>query len=209
MPAHPQAREIRPLPILAELLEPFVGRSAQPAANVLLKHFGSIGRLMTASEAQLARVDAPFDNVGRVIIAARALVEVSLQEHIQRSPITSTDPAFRKYLILKLRHLAHEELHAFFIDATGDFIAEELISRGELQNVEMASVTVFRRALDLNAAGLILVHNHPSRCAEPSREDVTATGLLISSAAAIGLHILDHIIVGGNVATSMRERGLM
>jgi DNA repair protein RadC len=165
--------------------------------------------VLSASEAQLVRTCGPNNEVGRMIAAARMLVEASLRERVLRSKVTTDDPALLEYLILKLRGCAFEELHAIFLDADGCYLSEELISRGDIQSVESRTAPIFRCALDLDAASVILVHNHPSKNPEPSREDIVATAQLVRAAKIMGLGIVDHLIVAGNITTSFRKRGLL
>jgi DNA repair protein RadC len=203
------AGEVWPIPLLAGILTPFVGKQAGATADALLKQFGSIDRIVSASETQLLKICASHGEVGKMIIAARTLIEVSLKEQVIRTPVDVGDPVFLRYLVLKLKHAATEELHAIYLDACAGFLGEGLISCGDLRSVASTTSAIFRRALDLDASGLILVHNHPSRSPDPSEDDLSATEHLVRAAKVMGLHIIDHIIVAGNSTTSFRARGLM
>jgi DNA repair protein RadC len=128
---------------------------------------------------------------------------------VQRSPIRLNDPALKNYLILKLRAKPLEELHVIFLDQTRRFLGEELIAQGSERLVIAPLWPIFRKAVALDAKFMILFHNHPSRCPEPSTADIAATTLVVQSAAILGLAVLDHVIVAGNSTTSFKERGLL
>lgn len=144
-----------------------------------------------------------------MIVAARTLIEVSLKEQVTRSLVDTDDPIFLRYLVLKLKNAPTEELHAIYLDARAQYLGEGLISCGDLRSVDSTTSAIFRKALDLDAAGLVLVHNHPSRSPDPSEEDLRATEHLIRAAEVMGLRIIDHIIVAGNATTSFRARGIL
>ena len=149
------------------------------------------------------------NQVGQMIAAARTLVEASLRERVLRSAVSLDDPSLHEYLILKLRGCAFEELHAIFLDSDDCYLSEELVSKGDGGSVKCKSSTLFRRAFELGAVAIILVHNHPSGRPEPSREDIAATRQLMRAAEIMGLRISDHLIVAGNRTVSLRERGVM
>lgn len=201
--------QMRPLQVLASLLAPFAGEHAARAADALLQRFGSIDRVLSASEAQLVRTCGSSNQIGQMIVGARTLVEASLRERVLRSHVCTGDPAFQKYLILKFRNHTFEELHAIYLNADDCFLREELVAKGNGQSVECRAQPVFRRAIELGAASIILVHNHPSGHSEPSQDDIEATDQFVLAANIIGLRIVDHLIVAGNTMISLRKRGYM
>lgn len=157
----------------------------------------------------MIRACGPDVDIAQMIVAARSLIQASLNEAVRRSVVDPSDPKLRSYLISKLRTCQFEELHVIYADSVNGFLAEELIARGDAQAVETGIVPIVRRAIDLGAANLLMFHNHPSRHPQPSELDITATRQLSRAASAVGLRIMDHMIVAGNSITSMRERGLL
>jgi DNA repair protein RadC len=104
-------------------------------------------------------------------------------------------PELRRYLIASMGSLADETLRVLFLDNSRRLIADESLQHGTLSQLSIFPRTIFRRALEHNAAGLILVHNHPSGDPSPSEEDITATRRLDQIGRSLDIEIVDHIIV--------------
>lgn len=105
------------------------------------------------------------------------------------------DPKLRQYLIASMGGLADERLRLLFLDGGQRLIADEELQRGTLAQLALYPRTIFRRALELNAAGIILVHNHPSGDPAPSEADVEVTRRLDQIGRTLDIEIIDHIIV--------------
>lgn len=144
-----------------------------------------------------------------MIVGARALVLASLQETVTRAKVDPGDASFANYLSLKLGGRPHEELHAIFVDHVGGFIAEELISIGGIGRVDAKISVIIRRSIELAASGIYLVHNHPSRCPNPSPDDVRATKQVASVARTLEIDLIDHFIIAGRSVVSMRRLDLL
>jgi DNA repair protein RadC len=121
----------------------------------------------------------------------------------------SSPAAVRDYLALCLGDREHEVFAAVFLDACNRVIATEELFRGTLTQTSVYPREVVKRALALNAAGLILAHNHPSGVAEPSQADHWLTGQLKRALDLVDVRTLDHFIVAGAQAVSFTERGWM
>lgn len=202
-------KKVRPASVLASLLVPFAGKSAEELAETLLVRFGAISRILSATDNQIIDACGRHGEVGHMIAGSRALVLAALKEVVTRSTVNPRDPNLKKYLALKFRDRPHEELHAIFVDSNVGFLAEELVSIGSVGSVEARISTIMRRAIELGAAGIFLVHNHPSSNPMASMEDIKATQQIVTVARALDVEILDHLIIAGNVVVSMRELGLL
>ena len=121
----------------------------------------------------------------------------------------SSPAAVRDYLALCLGDREHEVFAAVFLDAQNRVIATEELFRGTLTQTSVYPREVVKRALALNAAGLILAHNHPSGVAEPSQADHYITVQLKRALDLVDVRTLDHFIVAGAQAVSFAERGWM
>jgi DNA repair protein RadC len=141
--------------------------------------------------------------------AATELVRRSLAEALKRQDVLSSPAHVRTYLRVKLSRLEHEVFFVLFLDAHNRVIAAEEMFRGTLTQTSVYPREVVKRALKLNALGVILAHNHPSGVAEPSRADEFLTQTLRTSLQLIDVRVLDHVIVGGNDLVSFAERGLL
>ncbi len=198
-----------PAPFLGELLEPFGGRRSQRTAQRLLEVFGSLDRTMTASDQQIVAACGEDRDIGLLIAAARRLVEAGLCASVTRAPVDCNDVALERYLALKFNGRPVEELHAIFVDDGDGFIAEEIIAAGGTSFVNANLSHILRRTMELGAAGLILFHNHPSRNPGPSVEDVRSTQRVAETIAAIGVRLIDHLIIAGQSVSSMKRLGLL
>lgn len=143
--------------------------------------------------------------------AAAELVRRSLVEAMAHRDVLASPAAVRTYLRVLLAKRDHEVFVVLFLDAQNRVIASEEMFRGTLTQTSVYPREVVKRTLELNAAAVILAHNHPSGIAEPSRADECLTLTLKASLALIDARVLDHFIVAGNGNTivSFAERGLL
>lgn len=121
----------------------------------------------------------------------------------------SSPSSVRDYLRLLLTPLQHEVFIGIFLDAQNRVLAVEELFRGTLTQTSVHPREVVKKALQHNAAGLILAHNHPSGLAEPSMSDIALTDTLKQALALVDVSVLDHFVVAAGAATSLAERGLL
>lgn len=194
---------------MAPLLEPFAGRRSEIAADRLIAHFGGLGRALSASREQLDVALPGEKKLVSAIVAARALFEAGLRERISRTRVGIDDPDFRQYLQLLIGKSATECLHATFVTTDCEYLGDERIASGTPGQVESNLRRLLARAFDLGARGIILAHNHPSGSPEPSEADIALTRRIAALTGTVGVLLLDHLIVGADAITSMKERGLL
>ncbi|MFM5955511.1 MAG: JAB domain-containing protein, partial [Novosphingobium sp.] len=187
----------------------FAGRFAETIADRLLARFGSLDRLLTASDQQIVAACEERADIGSMIAGARTLVLAAFEESITRAAVDPNDQKLARYLTLKFRGRPYEELHAIFVDYNHGFLAEELVSIGDAGRVEARVSAIMRRAMELGASGFYLLHNHPSKAPNPSVEDVRATRQVAGIAHALDITLLDHWIIAGTNVISMRRLGLL
>lgn len=121
-----------------------------------------------------------------------------------------TSPAdTRDFLIAKLSLLPHEVFAAIFLDNRHGVLAFEVLFTGTIDGASVHPREVVKRALQHNAAAIIIAHNHPSGMPEPSAADITITRRLADALALVDVRMLDHFVVGGSSAVSLAERGLL
>jgi DNA repair protein RadC len=132
-----------------------------------------------------------------------------MRERIERFPVDSGDPNLLQYLIATFAGLQEEHLLVLFLDGRGHFLAEERWLSAMPNRLELRPSSIFRRAVMLGSRRLVLVHNHPSGVAEPSREDVATTALIAADASRLDIELVDHLVVGGNHVVSMKRAGLL
>jgi DNA repair protein RadC len=169
-------------------------------ADRLLDEFHSLGRLWAQEPEAIARVIGPHSAAAAVIFRARDTAIAALESDIRGIRIDPFSSDLRQYLILSMGSLGDERFRILFLDSAHRLLADEEIQRGTISQIKLYPRTIFRRALELNAAAIILVHNHPSGDATPSREDIEVTQHLEQIGRSLGVEVVDHIIVTASYA---------
>jgi DNA repair protein RadC len=140
-----------------------------------------------------------------VVAAALDLV----QAQVQRGFLLTAPSAAREYLAVRLGGLEHEVFAVVFLDAQNRVIEYEEMFRGTVSQTAVYPREVVKAALALNASAAILVHNHPSGTAEPSRADELLTQTLKTALSLVDVRVLDHLLIAGSGAVSFAERGFL
>ncbi len=170
---------------------------------------GSAVALLQAPAAGLLAVPG----LGRVrvarLLAAVALIERAAESGLRAMPGLSSSAAVRRFLRLKLACQRREVFACLFLDSRHRLIRFEPLFYGTVDRASVHPREVLRRALELNAAAVILAHNHPSGVAEPSASDLALTSDLTDLLRRIDVRVLDHLVVGRGTEVSFAERGLL
>ena len=185
------------------------GVSVLLLAQQLLDQFGGIQGLLHARCDDLKRIKglgpAKRAELAAVIeIARRALV----QELAER-PVFDVPAQVKHYLQLQLGGRGFEVFAVMFLDTRNRLLKLEEMFRGTLTQTSVYPREVVKRALELQAAAVILAHNHPSGAAEPSKADEYLTQTLKAALQLVDVRVLDHLVVGNNEVVSFAERGLL
>jgi DNA repair protein RadC len=133
--------------------------------------------------------------------------EAILRKRLERLGAITDPTQASSFLRMRLAGLEHEEFHAIFLDTKHRILACEMLFRGTVDAAEIHPREVAKRALSLNAAAVIVAHNHPSGTPEPSAADRAVTARLKQALATIDVRMLDHIVVGAEGTTSLAARG--
>jgi len=195
--------------ILGHLLFPLLDKQSPLIARQLLDHFGSIAGVVAASHDALLKALQGEHRVASAICAARDLVEVGVRQHISRTAVRLDDEEFHRFLRLRLVSNNAERLLAVFVDGEGGIIRDEIVSEGDRFSLRFRAHVIIRRAFELDAPGIVLAHNHPSKMAFASEQDVTDTRRFQDLAASLGLQLIDHIIVTRKTTYSMRRAQML
>jgi DNA repair protein RadC len=185
------------------------GKSAVELARELIKRFGGLAGLLTASHAALRETKGLGEAKAAQLAAVLEMARRCLREQLHAGVALNSPAAVREYLSLALAAREHEVFVALFLDAQHRVIAVEELFRGTLTQTSVYPREVVKAALRRNAAALILAHNHPSGVAQPSQADELLTRSLREALALVDVKVLDHFIVAGNQTLSFAERGLL
>ncbi len=197
-----------------ELLELLLFRAiprqdVKPLARLLLDTFGDLNRVVTAPVARLTSVKG----VGEAVVCELKLFEAvahrMMRSRVMHRPVLSSWDALLDYCHTAMAHRETEQFRILFLDRKNTLIADEEQAKGTVDHVPVYPREVVKRALELNASALILVHNHPSGDPTPSSADISMTIQIQEACQVLGLTLHDHLIVGKSREVSFRSAGYL
>jgi len=184
-------------------------QDVKPLARRLIDRFVDFNGVISASPARLAETEG----VGEAVICELKIIEAAAQRlaraRVMRRQVISSWDALVDYCHTVMAHRETEHFRVLYLDKKNALIADEEQARGTVDHVPVYPREVVKRALELNASALILVHNHPSGDPTPSDADILLTGQIGSAAEALGLVLHDHLIIGKSRELSFRASGLI
>ncbi|WOI32398.1 DNA repair protein RadC [Tritonibacter scottomollicae] len=197
-----------------ELLELILFRSiprkdVKPLARALLDQFGDFNRVISASPERLSKMSG----IGDAVICDLKVIQSAAQRMsrariMQRQVISSWD-ALLDYCHTTMAHRETEQFRVLFLDRKNVLIADEEQAEGTVDHVPVYPREVAKRALELNASAIILVHNHPSGDPTPSQSDIAMTRKIEMALEALSITLHDHLIIGASAELSFRSDGLL
>ncbi|MEL6509572.1 MAG: DNA repair protein RadC [Pseudomonadota bacterium] len=197
-----------------ELLELVLFRAiprqdVKPIARALLDRFGDFNRVISAPTDRLAEVKG----IGDAVICELKIIEASAHRlaraRVLQRPVVSSWDALLDYCKTAMSHLETEQFRVLYLDRKNVLVADEAQGKGTVDHVPVYPREVVKRALELNASALILVHNHPSGDPTPSEADIAVTKQIEAAASALDLTLHDHLIIGKSDTLSFRAHQLI
>lgn len=183
-------------------------RDVKPLAKDLIRRFGGYGRVLSATPGELSGAGLSDAAVAAIKLVQASALRLGRQEIEQRA-ILSSWSRLMEYLRSAMAHETVEQFRLLFLDRKNALIADELQTRGTVDHAPAYPREIVKRALELGATALILVHNHPSGDPTPSRDDIAMTREIVKAAGALGIAVHDHVIVGRGEPASLKSLGLM
>ncbi|MBV2359640.1 DNA repair protein RadC [Thalassococcus sp. CAU 1522] len=184
-------------------------RDVKPLARQLLETFGDFNGVLSAPRSRLE--DVP--GVGEAVVTELKIVEAAAhrlaQSRVLGRPVISSWDALIDYCQAALAHGEIEQFRVLYLDRKNVLIADEAQARGTVDHVPVYPREVVKRALELNATALILLHNHPSGDPTPSRADIDMTAQVQTAAEVFGITLHDHLVIGRAATLSFRSEGLL
>jgi len=193
----------------------------KPLAKALLKQFGDLPRLIAAPIEDLRKVEIVVETARgpvtrRLNDAAIAVLQIQraialrlLRQELRERAVLSSWKQVLAYVRAAMAHERTEQFRILFLDKKNQLIKDEVQQRGTVDHAPVYPREVVKRALELDASALILVHNHPSGDPTPSRSDIDMTKEIQKAAAALGVLVHDHLIIGADGHASLKGLGLM
>jgi DNA repair protein RadC len=198
----------------AELLAIFLrtglkGKTAVDLARELLQEYKSLRSLLAAPSSKLFSIKGIGKTKYVMLHAALELGRRFLEEGLHPTKNIASLSDAKKYLIAKLSSHKQEVFSCIFLNSKHHILHYEELFHGTISFTPIYPRIIAQKALEYNAAAIILAHNHPSGSTHPSESDLTATNSLVTILGHLDIRVLDHIIVGGNDCTSLAEKGLL
>lgn len=181
----------------------------KPLAKTLLAEFGGLGAVLAADPERLKRHARVTDRTVAHFKAMREAARRLLYREIQDKPVISSWSQLEDYCRVALADEATERFRVLFLDRKNRLIMDEQQQRGTVDHTPVYPREVVKRALDLGASALILVHNHPSGDPTPSQADIAMTREVRDAAAVLGITLHDHVIVGRTGCQSLKALGVL
>lgn len=181
----------------------------KPLARRLIETFGDFNAVLSAPIPRLRQVKG----VGDAVICELKIIEAAAhrlsRSKVLQKEVLSSWSALVDYCHTTMAHRETEQFRILFLDRKNVLIADEAQAQGTVDHVPVYPREVVKRALELNASAIILVHNHPSGDPTPSDADIQMTNMIIAAADALGITVHDHLIVGKSRELSFRSEGLI
>lgn len=184
-------------------------RDVKPLAKRLIDRFGDFAGVVAAEPHRLHEVEGLGDAAITELKVVEAAAQKLARERAATAPLISSWDALTIYCRTTMGRRGEEQFRVLFLDSKNKLIADEVLGEGTVDQAPVYPRKVVKRALELNATALILAHNHPSGDPTPSQADIEVTRKVCQAAAAVGLTVHDHVIIGADGAESLRSLGLM
>jgi len=197
-----------------ELLELILFRAVprgdvKPLAKQLIARFGSLGAVLGAPPEALKTVKGVGEAVALELKLLHETALRAAREQAARRTVISSWSALLAYLKTALAHEPREQVRVLFLDKRNQLIADEVLGHGTVDHAPVYPREVVRRALELSASALILVHNHPSGDPTPSQADIDITRQVVEASRTLRIAVHDHLVVGRDGVASFKALGLI
>src|ERR1700712_375640 len=179
-------------------------RDTKPIAKALIERFGTLAGVMGAPIALLQEINGIGEAVALDLKLIASVAQRMLKSEIKGKQVLASWSAVIDYCHSAMAYESREQFRILFLDKRNTLIADEVQGRGTIDHTPVYPREVIKRALELSATAIILVHNHPSGDPTPSRADIDMTKMIIDTAKPLGITVHDHIIIGKDGHASLK-----
>lgn len=197
-----------------ELLELLLFRSkirgdVKPLAKAMIARFGGFAETLAAPVERLLEIDGVGEGTALELKIVHAAALKLAQERVLRRPVISSWDELLAYCRASMADEKIEQFRILFLDKKNILIADEVQQKGTVDHTPVYPREVVKRALELSASAIILVHNHPSGDPTPSRADIEMTNQIVKAAQTLGVRVHDHLVIGHRSQASFKGLGLL
>ncbi len=196
---------------LLELLLTFAipRRDVKPLAKEMIQKFGSFADVMEASAEELKHIKGIKDNTAALIVAVRGSAVRLAKNRISSAPIIKDWDSLIKYCKIDMGQKKTECLRIIFLDSRSRLIKDEIVQKGSVSQTPVYPREIARRALELGASSIVMVHNHPAGDLRPSKNDIVMTKAVLNTLETLDIGLIDHLIISKNGHVSFKACGYL
>jgi len=181
----------------------------KPLAKQLLSEFGSFAKVITAHPDDLRKIPEVGDAVISALCTTHAASKRLLRDEVIDKPLIQSWSAMLDYAKVAMAHKKVEEFRILFLNRRNELIRDEVQQKGTVDHTPVYTREVVKRALELGASSIILMHNHPSGDSSPSKADIDITKQVINAAKSVSIQVHDHLIISERDHYSFRANGII
>ncbi|BDI61392.1 DNA repair protein RadC [Qipengyuania nanhaisediminis] len=181
----------------------------KPQAKALIARFGSLAGVLNADPKAMQAVSGVGETSAAALKAVAIAARRMARSEVGARPVLASWQALIDYLTTDMAHLTVERVRVLYLDTKNRLIDDHHVGDGSVDEAAIHPREVIRRAMDVGASALILVHNHPSGNPEPSRADIQITQRIAEAGRLLGVTLHDHVIIGREGHVSLRAKGLI
>lgn len=184
-------------------------RDVKPIAKNLLKTYGSLSALMNAPHSELSQIDEISENTATAIKAVGNIAQRMMKQELMERPVLNNWTRLMDYCHMSMDHETKEHFRILFLNKKNMLIADEVQVSGTVDHTPAYPREIMKRALELGATAMILMHNHPSGDPKPSPADIEMTKMIVEAAKPFNITIHDHIVMARGGHFSFKQEGLI
>ncbi len=181
----------------------------KPVAKALLARFGTLAGVLNADPKAVQQVKGVGETSAAALRSVAVAARRMARSQVAEKPVLGSWQSLLEYLAIDMAHLTVERVRVLYLDSKNRLIDDHHAAEGSIDEAAIHPREVIRRAMDVGAAALILVHNHPSGNPEPSQADIAITRRIAEAGRHMGVDVHDHVIIGREGHVSLRAKGLI
>ena len=181
----------------------------KPVAKALIARFGNLSAVLNADAGALIQVKGVGETSAAALKSVALAARRMARSEVRDKPVLGSWQSLIDYLNIDMAHLTVERVRVLYLDTRNRLIDDHHVGDGSIDEAAIHPREVIRRAMDVGASALILVHNHPSGNPEPSRADIDVTRRISEAGRLLGITVHDHVIIGREGHVSLRSKGLI
>lgn len=209
-PAAPGGHRFGCRQVLGDLLFAAWPGTAEALADALIEEFGSLPALLAADPARVVRcLGNGSEGIAAFLATVRSAQMLSLRREIEEGPLLATSAALLDYLHVGMAWTADEEFRVLYLNSRNRLLRDETVAAGTPNEVTIHPRAIVKRALELGATAIVLVHNHPSGDPKSSRDDIRLTEEIVRAGKPLGIALHDHVVIGSRGHASFAGMGLL